>query len=170
MTHRKTRLLTWIFTILILTTLQGCGFQLRGEVNALPPSVSPIYIHGLAKFDPFSKDLKQILKEAKVQVTEDRAAAKTALQIFNQSRDRRVLAVDNRGKVVEYEIHHALEFSLIAADGSKLVPAQTVGTQYTYENPETGVLGKQQEENLRGRDVRLDLARRIVTRLHEQLR
>jgi len=169
MKHRNSRILTWIFTLTVLTALQGCGFHLRGNVEALPPSVSPLYIHGLAKFDPLHRDLQQILKEAQVQVTKDRSTAKTALQVLSQNQERRVLSVDNRGKVAEYEIHHALKFNLIAADGTQLVEPQSVGTQYAYENPETDVLGKRQEEETRNRDVRLDLARRIVSRIQEQL-
>jgi len=169
MKHRKSRLIIWIVTFMILTTLQGCGFQLRGEIKALPPSVSPVYIHGLTRFDPLYRSLKQTLKGAKAQVTTDRAEAKSALQILAQNQNRRVLAVDNRGKVVEYEIHHDLEFNLLAADGAVLVQPQTVGTQYSYQNSETDVLGKRQEENIRSKDVRRDLARRIVTRLQEQL-
>jgi len=167
--HRKTRLFICMLVILLLTTLQGCGFQLRG-VAELPPSISPIYISGVGEYDTLRKELRRIFDEANIQVAADQSKASTVLHVFKQKQDRRVLSVDSRGKVVEYEIHHALEFELLNADGSQLMEKQSVGSQRAYENSETEVLGKNQEEALLRRDLRLDLIRRVVNRMQEQLR
>ncbi|HEC15205.1 MAG TPA: hypothetical protein ENI99_01315 [Sedimenticola sp.] len=168
MTHWKTRLATWTFILLALAALQGCGFHLRGSAQ-LPPSISPLRIHGLADLDPLRNDLRQVLTEAGLRVTDKQADAGSILQIYKQDRNRRVLSVDERGKVVEYELHYGLEFDLVDGDGTRLVEKQDVGVQRAYVNPQTGILGKEQEEALMNRDMRLDLARRIVERLQEQL-
>lgn len=173
MTHWRTRLLTWSFILVALTALQGCGFHLRGDAGpdgtaALPPSLSPLRIRGLGAFDPLRNDLKQVLTGANVQVTKEDTGA--ILQISNQNQNRRVLSVDGRGKVVEYEIYHALTFNLLDKTGTELVSPQTVSTQRAYVNPETEVLGKNREEALLRRDMRRDLARRIISRMQKQLK
>jgi len=166
--HRKSRLFIQMLVVLLLATLQGCGFHLRGAAD-LPPSISPIYISGVGQHDPLRKELRQIFAGADVQLTEDPSKASAVLKVSKQKQDRRVLSVDSRGSVVEYEIHHALEFELLGADGSQLMEHQSVGAQRAYENNETEILGKNQEESLLRRDLRFDLIRRVVNRMQEQL-
>ncbi len=167
MTHRHLQHLA--LGILILSLLQGCGFHLRGSAD-LPPSISPLYIEGLGAYDPLRKVLRQTLADSNVQITDNRAQARTILRLRNQEHERRVLSVDGQGKVVEYELHHALDFDLIGADGNTLAEEQTVGTQRAYINTETEVLGKAEEELDVQEDMRVDLASRIVSRLQSQLR
>ena len=166
---RKYSLLLWALIALTIATLEGCGFHLREAVE-LPPSLSPLRIHGLGEFDPLRNDLREILTEANVQVTDNPTGAGSILQIHKQNRERRVLSVDEGGKVVEYEIHYGLQFDLVDGNGAQLVKKQGVGVQRAYVNPDTGILGKEQEEVLMRRDMRLELARRIVGRLQEQLK
>lgn len=167
--HKKSRLFIGVLVVSLLTLLQGCGFQLRGAAE-LPPSISPLYLQGVGEHDPLRRDLRQIFEGANIQLATDRSKASSILHITKQEQDRRVLSVDSRGKVVEYEIHQALEFELLDADGASLMERQSVGSQRTYENPETGILGKNQEEKLLRRDLRLDLVRRIAYRIQEQFR
>ena len=168
---RKYSLLLWALIALTIATLEGCGFHLREAVE-LPPSLSPLRIHGLGEFDPLRNDLREILTEANVQVTDNPtgASASSILQIHKQNRERRVLSVDEGGKVVEYEIHYGLQFDLVDDNGAQLVKKQGVGVQRAYVNPDTGILGKEQEEVLMRRDMRLELARRIVGRLQETVK
>jgi len=148
--------------------LQGCGFHLRGAAK-LPSSISPIYLSGVSEHDPLRREFQQIFDGANVQFVTDQSKAHSVLKISKQRQDRRVLSVDSRGKSVEFEIHHALNFELLNVDGTPLMKTQSVGSQRTYENSETGILGKKQEESLLRRDLRLDLIRRIVNRMQEQL-
>lgn len=166
MAHRNFQYLA--LSILILSLLQGCGFHLRGNAD-LPPSISPLYIEGLGDYDPLRKVLRQTLTDANVQVTDSRSQARSILQLRNQDQDRRVLSVDGSGKVVEYELHQALDFDLMGADGNTLVEEQAVGTQRAYINTESELLGKAEEESDVRDDMRRDLASRIVSRLQIQL-
>ncbi len=166
--HRKFRLSIGILVVLLLTALQGCGFHLRGAAE-LPSSISPIYLSGVAEHDPLRREFRQAFGAANVQLITDQSKASSLLKISKQRQDRRVLSVDSRGKAVEFEIHHALNFELLNLDGTSLMKNQSVGSQRAYENSETGILGKNQEESLLRRDLRLDLIRRIVNRMQEQL-
>ncbi len=167
--HRKPCLFIAVLMVVLLALLQGCGFQLRGAAE-LPSSISPLYIQGVGEHDPLRRDFRQVFNGANVQLTTDQSKASSILGITRQKQDRRVLSVDSRGKVVEYEIHQSLEFELLDADGASLIERQSVGAQRAYENPETGILGKDQEEKLLRRDLRRDLVRRVIYRMQEQLR
>lgn len=167
--HKRSRLFIAVLVVSILALLQGCGFHLRGAAE-LPPSISPIYIQGVGKHDPLLKGFRQVFNGADIQVTAEQSQASAILNITKQKQNRRVLSVDSRGKVVEYEIHQALEFELLDAGGTLLMESQSVGSQRAYENSETEILGKNQEEGLLRRDLRLDLVRRVVYRMQEQLR
>jgi len=167
--HRKFRLPIGFLVILLLTMLQGCGFHLRGAAD-LPSSINPLFLQGVGEHDPLRRDLRQVLDSADIQITTDPSKANAILKVVKQKQDRRVLSVDSRGKVVEYEIHHGLEFELVDVRGALLMESQSVGAQRAYENSETEILGKKQEETQLRRDLRLDLIRRIVNRMQEQLR
>ncbi len=167
--HRKYCLSIAVLLVTLLALLQGCGFQLRGAAD-LPPSISPLYLQGVGEHDPLRRDLRQVFEGANIQLATEPSKASSILHITKQEQDRRVLSVDSRGKVVEYEIHQALEFELLDADGASLMERQSVGSQRAYENPETAILGKNQEERLLRRDLRLDLVRRIAYRIQEQFR
>jgi len=161
------RTLFWAPLLLVLVVLQGCGFHLR-TVADLPPSISPIHIGGLAQNDPMLETLRLVLTEANAQIADSQGQATTQLQLRNQSFSRRVLSVDSGGKVLEYELHHAFDFNLVDKDGNEKIAEQTVGTQRSYENPETEVLGKQREEAQMREEMRMDLARAITDILRAQ--
>ncbi len=167
--HRKSRLFIWMSVAILLAGLQGCGFHLR-NVAKLPSSISPIYLSGVGEHDPLHREFRQVFDSANVQLVTDQSKANSILKISKQSQNRRVLSVDSRGKAVEYEIHHGLDFELLNASGTQLIENQSVGSQRAYENSETDILGKNQEESLLRRDLRLDLIQRIVSRMQEQLR
>jgi LPS-assembly lipoprotein len=71
--------------------------------------------------------------------------------------------------VAEYELHEGTSFELVSANGDSLVPPQEISSLMTYLNPETEVLGKQQEEEALRDDMRRDLANKIMRRLQAQL-
>jgi LPS-assembly lipoprotein len=169
MTHSNLRHLALGLLILILATLQGCGFHLRGTAD-LPPSISPLYIEGLGRHDPLHEEFLMILTSSNVKLAESKNQAATILRVHNPSFNRRVLSVDGAGKVVEYELYQGLNFTLLDVDGKELVSSQRVSTQRSYENTETEGLGKQEEEVQLREDMAADLAGRIASRLQAQLR
>lgn len=167
--NNLSRFLFWAPTLFVFVMLQGCGFHLR-TASELPPSVSPMFIEGLGANDPMLNTLKEVLKESNVQLADERSQATTLLRLRNQKINRRVLSVDSGGKVLEYELHHALDFSLLRQSGDELVAEQSIGVQQTYENPETEVLGKRHEEEQLRESMRSDLARHMTDILQAQLR
>jgi LPS-assembly lipoprotein len=172
-TPHSRHLLLWSVPLLLLL-LQGCGFHLRGSDGtmgaSLPASVSPVYIQGLENGGDLRRILEERLYAAGAQLTNDPTAAASQLRISNRSSERRVVAVDGQGKVIEYQLSERLRFSLKGAQDVQWVEPQPVSAVQSYLNPETEVLGKQSEEASLRQDMYRRIADQIVRRLEAQLR
>ena len=155
--------------LLVFTLLaSGCGFQLRGSVE-LPSSISPISIEGLGQYDELRRELTTLLRFSNIQIAEESDTASTRLHISHRASDRRVMSVDGNGNVAEYELHEGARFALLDRKGKHLVAEQPVNALMTYNNSETEVLGKSQEEGALRKDMQRDLASQILRRLQAQL-
>ncbi len=161
---RSSRLLL----VLGLLLLGGCGFHLRGSFE-VPAEASPIQVTGSAS-GPVNK-LRQALRHADVPLVEETAKAKTVIHVFKEDFDRRVLAVDARGKAVEFELSYKLTFNIEDSSGKELVPRQSLEIKRNQINPETGViLGKIEEETYIRADMEQDAVERVLQRLRARLR
>jgi LPS-assembly lipoprotein len=161
--------LKWPLLLLALLALHGCGFQLRGAAS-LPPGASPMYVQGAPAHDLLRVELENLLAQGGVTLTPRREEANTILQVQDRKSDKRVLSVDQRGKVAEYELHESVRFRLTRPDGSELLPLQQAAITRSYVN--TGgeqTLGKQAEELLLRDDMRRDLLLQVLRRLEAQL-
>lgn len=156
-------------TLSAVLLLQACGFQLRGEAQ-LPSSISPVYIKGLGTYHELRIELAQLMDTDTVSVSDSPDEANAILRITKYEKNRRTLSVDSDGKVAEYELYEDATFTMTDNTGNELVSEQTVGVTRDYINTNTLVLGKQQEESTLRKEMRRDLAGRIVRRLQSQLR
>lgn len=166
MCHNRKPLVAGLLLI-VLMSLAGCGFQLRGDY-ALPSSISPVYIEG-ARQD-LQADLSELLQSAEIAVTGDRPEASSLLRIRRYRSDRRVLALDSNGKVAEYGLIEELRFDMVDAAGKQMIAEQAVRVLQSYINTEEQVLGKQQEEGTLRDSMRRDLAAQTMRRLQIQLK
>ncbi|MCB1761017.1 MAG: hypothetical protein KDI68_14700 [Gammaproteobacteria bacterium] len=160
--------------LLLLALLQGCGFHLRGTQEgsrfALPAGTGPVYIQGLARGDYLRLQLEERLITSDAGMAAAAEQGKSRLRIGSRVSDRRVLAVDSSGKVIEYELRESLSFSLSDAGGAMRVPEQSITLIQSYINPETEVLGGAQEEQRLRQDMWQRMADQIMRRLAAQLR
>ncbi len=149
---------------LLLLTLGGCGFHLRGELK-LAASLDPVFITGLAPGDPLYADLRRGLADAGIHITGDPNAARSWLKIDENRFQQNVLSVDARGKVVEYELVRTLAFSVLDRQRRVLVAPDRLVLRRSFVNPETTVLGKRSELDRLREAMRRELVRRLLERL-----
>lgn len=154
--------------------LQACGFHLRGmgdtSKTALPSGIGPVQIQGLARGDFLHRQLEEMLIDSAAGFAGQADKAGSQLRISGRVSDRRVLAVDSRGKVIEYELREGVSFSLIDPSGAKRVPEQSVTLLQNYLNPEQEVLGAAQEEQRLREEMQRRMADQIMRRMAAQLR
>jgi LPS-assembly lipoprotein len=158
----------WITLLITLLFIGGCGYHLR-QAAQLPASISPIIINGIDQSSALGRELTHRLESDTVQLTSNRAEANTMLNISGYKRQNRTMSVDETGKVAQTELKHTLTFSLIAASGEVLVPAQSVVVTRDYINTEQQKLGKVTEAGQLAEGMQQELARQVITRIQAQL-
>lgn len=163
----------YLLLLVLATLVQGCGFHLRGTGASdalLPADISPLYIRGLAHGDFMKLELEDLFVNSDIAVTDNPAEASSTLRITGRKSDRRVQTVDNRGKVVEYELRERLGFELVDRAGNVRVPAQSLELVQIYTNRKNQVLGSQQEESNLREDMWRRMSDQILRRVSLQLR
>lgn len=155
-------------SLLIITTLlTSCGFHLRGS-HDIPASASPLHIQSGGQ--NLRANIRRILLASEIEVTESKDEANLILRILTESRDTRTLSVDDRGKIIESELHYRVKFDSVDNAGNSKVAEQTVDLIRSILNTDIEVLGKQEETNMLNADMELDMADRIIFRLRAQLK
>jgi LPS-assembly lipoprotein len=159
-----------ILILLALLLLQGCGWHLRGDLD-LPPSINPLYIQGLARYDRLRMELDRALTDSGVEIVEQQNKADAILRIQRHSVNKRVLSVTGEtGKVAEYELHESIAFDMVDAKGQELFPSQQVEILRTYTNREDEVLGKEREEETLRKEMRRDLISGMLRHMQANLK
>ena len=143
-THR--RLVLCLLVMLIIASLSGCGFHLRGS-EALPPEMSVVYIQSGSPFSTLVDDFTEALRARGAKVTERLEDATAVLRILENDRKRDVLSVNTSGKVLEYVLRQTIQFSVATAENLPIVDSQTVTMSRAYLYKSTDVLGSEREKD-----------------------
>ena len=158
-----------VFLIVGLAMLMiGCGFQMRGDWQ-LPSSMQQTVMSGGNQ--ALYENLQREFRAASASLTRPEGETdKARLFILQDQMDKRVLSVDNRGKVIEFEIYYLLRFKLLDAEGNAIVSAQQINLARDYPFASTDVLGSGQEEALLRIDMYRDMAKQIMRRIQARVR
>ncbi len=148
--------------------LTSCGFQPRGQAHPIDGIPGPIYIIGEQPYSDIYRELKRQLGIAGVSVVTDAQSSQTTLRIIDWDHDRRVLSLNSRNKVVEYELEETVRFSMRTTDGDELVPPQKIRVVRIQFNPQDAVLGAGREGELLREDMLRELVERMLGRLAAQ--
>lgn len=154
--------ITAILALLLL--LQACGFHLRGPLE-LPPVLEVPYIQSDRPYQGISKVLRQQLRLAGAETTDDLAQATGVLNVLAERSQRRILSVGSTGRATEYELFEEVTFSVTDTQGNQLMRPQSVSMVRSLTFDENELLGKVSEaEKVQG-EMRQDLSRQILTRI-----
>ena len=152
-----------VATLLLLTTLAGCGFQLQGAYKT-PEAMQRTYIATADQHSLFYRELRRQLQAAGVELVETPDAATATLSIMLDNTDQRVLSVSARNVPTEYEVFYTIQYALSNAEESLMPPTVlTLTRDYTYDS--TLVLGKAREEQMLREAIVNDLVRIVMKQL-----
>jgi len=149
--------------LLALTMISGCGFHLRGQAD-LPPELARTHIVGVSPHSEFAANLRQQLRANGVQIVEAEQSTAT-LRITRKDGGRRVLAVDQNGKVLEFELYSVIAFEVTGQDKAILLKNQTISLSRAFLFDVNDVLGKAAEAELLREDMQADIVRLMIYRL-----
>lgn len=150
-----------ILLLVALLSVTGCGFQLR-QAAPLPLSVKRIQVEQTDPLGLLSRQIERELVQAGAQLVQSDAAL---LRIHSERFDRRVLAVDERARVSEYELELRISFSLSDASGKELLGNEEFALSRDYAFDELAAIGASQEEALIREELTRDAARRVLQRI-----
>ena len=150
-----------------VAALAGCGFHLRGALE-IPADLAPLYLQPETG-SPVMLAVREQLAGGTVPLASSPDKAKLILRITAEGRSSRVVATNDAGKVLAYELHYLVTYEAVTADGKVRIPKQKLDLVRTFDNPDVEVLGKQLEEAQIYQEFAVDSADRILMRLRTTL-
>lgn len=147
--------------------LNGCGFQLRGDV-ALPEDIRTVHV---SASDALRDELQIFLEGGGIELSKTKTGADASINVTSESFNRRVLSVDpNTGKEREFEIAYTVAFNVVRANGAPVISGQAINLLRDYVFDPDSVIGKSREEGVLYEEMRRDAAQQLLRRLQASLK
>lgn len=157
-------LLPAFMTVIVMSAIAGCGFQLRGA----PPvsaALQPLKIE-CARGVPelLCESVRDQLELGDVELTEADDAA-YVMKLSDFQRDRRASAITVQAAAAEYTLRNSVSLELISTDQVPIIGDTRLTSSESYRYDETNVLAKQREEEELQTQLSNRLAQQIIFRL-----
>ena len=147
---------------LLLVTLTGCGFQLRGPK---PMAFKTIYLQ-MSQYSDLAADIKRQIKTSGTTVAVEKPEdAEVQMIVVQDAREKAILALGPDGTVREYQLRQRFQFRLQDKQGKEVMSLQEINITRDITFNDSIVLAKEQEELLLYRDMQNDLVQQVVRRL-----
>ena len=151
-------------TIVLVSLLAGCGFELRGSAS-LPTEMERTRLELSDADSRFARELRLLLEANGVTVVDAAAEDAAVLRVSRERISRRALTVSGNARVREYELVFELGFSLTDPDGARLLSNETLRLVRDFQFDEQEILGASNEEDLLREDLRRSMAAAVIRRL-----
>lgn len=153
-----------VVVALAMTTLAGCGFQLRGT-SPVPAALQPLAVDCPdALPGRFCQSVRDQLALGGVEIKEP-AHADFVLRLRSYQQDRRASAITAQAAAAEYVLRHTVTIELLTSERVPLIAATELTASETYRYDEANVLAKQREEEALRQKLGDRLAQQVIFRL-----
>ena len=150
---------------LLLTSMSGCGFNLRGSTPASQISFDSVYLEA-TKGTPLERELRRsILSQRSTALATDQKTAAVTLRILSEVQERKILTLNAQGQVREYSLIYRINFEATDKEIKKLLPANELALQAFLSYSESQALAKETEERMTYDDLRRDAVSQIMRQL-----
>ena len=144
---------------IILTLLNGCGFQLRGNY-LLAPELQTMEFSSVDQYGELTRLVKQHLTINDVKLVQQSAKDIPQMRMLQDNLDRRTLSVFPNGQVAEYELIYTVRYQI-------LIPGEDVQNfsfelNRDYQDDPDIALAKSRELSLMLREMRQEAANKIL--------
>ncbi len=155
--------LNLLIIVIAAFLLSGCGYRLAGTVD-LDPVFESIHVSYQSQGHAMAKLLEKQLKANKYELVGAEQAS-ALVEVLYENTDRKILSIDEGGKVREYELILSVGIDVKDSEGKKLVSNQEVRLTKDFLYDINDVLGKNSEEQAIYEEMRADAARLVLYRL-----
>lgn len=150
-----------ILATLVLLTMTGCGYHLRGY-HQLAPELQTLAVNAPNDQFELSRALTKQLNTSGITVPESSADV-FSLNILSGEETQRTVSYTTDVKTGEREIVNTTEFELRAPDGTAIIGPMKIVTERIYIHNRDQLLGEADEQDTLRREMRNDTANRILT-------
>lgn len=158
----------WL-TLLLLLTLAGCGFHLRGTwPHATLQEPALVKVSGASPYRALVRELNEALALAGLQNPEAAAGRHLTLEILDEQHVRRVAARARNLDVAEYELHSRVSYMIMQQDTILLAPSD-VQAERTWQFDRLALAGNSEQEDRLRAEMQNELAAGILGRVRALL-
>ena len=160
-----------LLLLLQLSLLSGCGFKLRGAYQ-LPPAMQQTYIDAASVNTDLLRSLSIALRASDIELLDAPSDDAAQLKLFKETRSKRVVSVDSRGRAREYTLSYAISFSLsgrepVSGDAFR-IEQQDLQIERDFLFDPEDVLGNARGESQLYDEMGQDLVRLILLKLQSE--
>jgi LPS-assembly lipoprotein len=133
------RIQKWLVLLACLATaaaLAGCGFHLRRSAALPAPMAQRVYLH-VNGGGEFPRALAGALRASKIEVLEEPTGGVATLSVPVADFSSRLLTTSGFQRVGEYVVGFEVRFQLTDADGTVIVPMQTIDLSHEFAIDQT---------------------------------
>lgn len=132
--------------VAVVALLGACGFHLRQHAS-LPPGMGKIHLT-VSGGGRLERELTRALENSDVTVVSEPAADAAELAITSNTFRTDSLTVSGTARVTEYAVRYHVDFNAKAADGTPIIPTQSVdmSREFSYDAQNTIGTASQTEE------------------------
>ncbi len=152
-----------LIIVIALSLLSSCGYRLAGKAD-LDPVFETTHVSYQGRGRLIAELLEDQFKVNKYQLVE-RDQASAVVDVLYEITERNILALDEEGKVREYELILRVGIEIKDAQGKKLINNQEVRLSRDFLFEINQLLGKSGEERKIYQEMREDASRLILYRL-----
>ena len=128
-----------IYATLSLVLISSCGFHMRGLTKT---SLSSIDLEG--KKLSIDNDLRKVLKLNQVEIKKE--GAEFQIEFLNEQFEKKLLTLNSRGLVSEYELFYKIYFRVKNSSADKWSEENIIEIRRDYTYSDANSIGKEEEE------------------------
>lgn len=158
------RLLKLATIAILLSSVVGCGFKLRGMLT-VPSYLKTVYITPVDPYEPFQRELRYRLKRVHINVICYPNDNVTVLEIYSPEFKEEILAYSTSGQVQRSKLTYSIKYRLTTKDASDIDYTNTVMRTRELSKSNNQLLVNESEEQI----VRKELLNETVSELLRQI-
>ena len=155
--------LNLVLTLLLIATLNGCGFQLRGNYQ-LPETLQAVSLQSHVSKE-LSEHMEQRFIHSGIQVS--KAEQPVVVRLLSDKLERRTLSLFESGQVAEYELLYQVNYQLF--NNEKLLLERTFKRAGEYQDDPNFVLAKTREREMLVDEMRAEASRLILQQIISEM-
>ncbi len=154
-----------LMSLLLVASVSGCGFHLRGSTPASRISFDSVYLDS-AKGTPLERELRRsILSQGITTLATDQKTAAVTLRILSDEQEKKIMTLNAQGQVREYSLMYRIRFEVTDKDNKKLLNPNELALQAFLSYSASQALAKEIEERMTYDDLRRDAVSQIMRQL-----